>query len=334
MPLIEPTERGLYCSVGDFYIDPWRGVDRAVVTHAHSDHARRGSNQYLVPYDGVGVLQHRLGSDINVTGLQYGEAVNMHGVRISLHPAGHILGSCMVRVEYQGHVWLISGDYKTQTDPTCKSIEPVRCNVFISESTFGLPIYRWQPNALIVAEIERWWKDNREDERCSVIFAYSLGKAQRILAQLPAETGSIGLHGAIFNLVPYYEAQGVVFPRYEAIDTRDKEQLARFKQGGMIIAPPSANATPWLAKFGDVATASASGWMTIRGPKRRANVEAGFVLSDHADWPGLLETIHATGAERIGVTHGYVSTLVKYLKEEGIDAFPITTQFQGDAAEE
>lgn len=334
MQLIEMTERGLYCSIGDFYIDPWRPVDRAIVTHAHSDHARRGAASYLVPHDGVGLIKHRLGQDIQVYGLQYGEAINLHGVKVSLHPAGHILGSCMVRVEYQGIVWVFAGDYKTQTDPSCRAMELIKCHVFISESTFGLPIYRWAPTEAVMHEVHRWWKFNQEHEQCSVIFGYSLGKAQRILASLQADVGPIGVHGAVHALLPYFEEAGVRFPPYELIDTKDKVQLERFKKGGMIIAPPSANGTPWLAKFGDCATASASGWMTIRGPKRRANVEAGFVLSDHADWPGLLNTINATGADRVGVTHGYVSTLVRYLREKGIDAFAIDTQFKGDAAEE
>lgn len=334
MALIEQTDRGLYCAAGDFYIDPWRGVPRAVVTHAHSDHARRGSDSYLAPIDGVGVLKHRLGSDINVTGLQYGEALDINGVKVSLHPAGHILGACMVRVEHRGEVWLFSGDYKTQSDPTCKSIEPVRCDVFISECTFGLPIYRWQSSEQVIGDIHRWWRNNVADERCSMVFAYSLGKAQRILSQLDQSVGPIGVHGAINGLMPMYHEAGIKFPAYEGIDTRDKQQVARFKKGGMIIAPPSANGTPWLAKFGDVSTASASGWMTIRGPKRRANVENGFVLSDHADWKGLHETIQATGATRVGLTHGYISTMVRYLKEQGVDAFPVSTQFQGDAAEE
>lgn len=334
MQLIEPTDRGLYCPVGDFYIDPWRAVDRAIVTHAHSDHARRGAQNYLVPNDGVGVLKHRLGSDIHVTGMSYGETVYMNGARVSLHPAGHILGACMVRVEYQGLIWVFSGDYKTQSDPTCKSMEPVKCHVFISESTFGLPIYRWQASEVVFAEINRWWQRTRDEGRCSVVFGYSLGKAQRILAHLEPSIGCIGVHGAIDALLPSYQEAGVTFPPYELVDTRDKRQLERFRKGGIIVAPPSANGTPWLAKFGDVATASASGWMTIRGPRRRANVETGFVLSDHADWPGLHETIRATGAERVGLTHGYVSTMVKYLREQGVDAFPLSTQFQGDAAEE
>lgn len=334
MSLVEITSSGLYCSIGDFYIDPWRGVDRAVVTHAHSDHARRGSASYLAASEGVGILKYRLGPDIKVQGLRYGESVNIKGVRVSLHPAGHILGASMVRVEYQGIVWLISGDYKTQSDPTCSSIEPVKCHVFITESTFGLPIYRWQSPESVMADLHRWWQRNAELNCCSVVFGYSLGKAQRILASLNGDIGLIGVHGAIHALLPYYEESGVRFPKYELIETGNKEQLERFKQGGIIIAPPSANGSPWLAKFGEVTTASASGWMTIRGPKRRANVDAGFVLSDHADWPGLLDTIRATGAERIGVTHGYVPTIVRYLKELGLDAYPIETRFQGDASEE
>ncbi|HMP15549.1 MAG TPA: ligase-associated DNA damage response exonuclease [Gemmatales bacterium] len=332
--LIRLTDSGLYCEAGDFYIDPWRNVSRAIVTHAHSDHARRGSDHYLVPSDGVGVLRHRLGRDISVTALPYGESLEINGVKVSLHPAGHILGSCMVRVEHRGEVWLFSGDYKTQPDPTCRGLALVRCDVFISECTFGLPIYRWQPGEMVMEDMLRWWRKNIGEQRCSVVFAYALGKAQRILAGLDASLGPIGLHGAIHSMMPMYHEAGISFPAYEAIDTRQKEQVERFKRGGLLLAPPSANGTPWLSKFGDVATASASGWMTIRGPRRRANVETGFILSDHADWPGLLHTIQASGAKRVGLTHGYISTMVRYLQEKGLEAFPLQTQFQGDAAEE
>ncbi len=334
MALIEVTEGGLCCPAGGFYIDPWRGVDRAIVTHAHSDHARRGSGAYLAPPDGVDLLKLRLGEDIRVQTLAYGEPLDINGVTVSLHPAGHVLGSCMVRVEHRGEVWVISGDYKTASDPTCPTMSPVRCNVFISESTFGLPIYRWQARETIIGQINRWWRNNVEEERCSVIFAYALGKSQRILASLDPSIGPIGVHGTVGRFLPAYEAAGVVFPPIEAIDTKNKEQVARFKRGGMILAPPSANATPWLAKFGDVASAAASGWMMIRGPRRRENVEQGFILSDHADWPGILDTIKASGAERVGITHGYVTTLVRYLREQGVDAFGVPTRFRGERADE
>ncbi len=333
MPLIEHTENGLYCQAGDFYIDPWRSVDRAIVTHAHSDHARRGAHSYLVPIDGVGLLKHRLGDDIKVTGIPYRTGIEINGVKVSLHPAGHVLGSCMVRVEHRDEVWVFSGDYKVHHDKTCQTMEPVTCHVFITESTFGLPIYRWKPSHLIFEDIHRWWQSNLEQNRCSIIFGYSLGKSQRILSELQP-LGPIGLHGAIAALIPAYEAGGVKFPAWEKVDTSNKEQVSRFKKGGMILAPPSANGTPWVGKWGDVATASASGWMTIRGPKRRANVDAGFVLSDHVDWTGIMETVQATGAHRIGITHGYVNTLVKYFQEKGVDAFALETRFQGDAAEE
>jgi putative mRNA 3-end processing factor len=334
MALIDVTECGLFCGKGGFYIDPWRGVERAIITHAHGDHARFGSADYLVPEDGAGILKVRLGSGVPVQTLPYGETLDVNGVAVSLHPAGHVLGSCMVRVEYRGEVWVISGDYKTAHDPTCRTMAPLRCNVFISESTFGLPVYRWQSSEAIFGQINRWWRNNCEEERCSIIFAYALGKSQRILAGLDPSIGPIGVHGAVGRFLPAYEAAGAPFPLIESIDTHNKDQVERFKRGGMILAPPSANATPWLAKFGDVASAAASGWMTIRGPRRRENVEQGFVLSDHADWPGLLGTIEATGAERVGITHGYVSSLVRYLREKGIEAFPVPTHFRGDKADE
>jgi len=334
MALIEVTEKGMYCAAGDFYIDPWRGVNRAVITHAHSDHARRGSASYLVPPDGVDVLKVRLGGDIAIEPLPYGETLDIKGVNVSLHPAGHVLGACQVCVQHRGEVWVISGDYKTAPDPTCRSMIPVRCHVFISESTFGLPIYRWRSNESIFHEINLWWQNNRDDGRCSAIFAYALGKSQRILAGLDPSIGPIGVHGAAGEFLPAYEAAGVVLPKVEVMDTQNEDQVRRFKTGGMIVTAPSANATQWLSKFGDVACATASGWMTIRGPRRRQNVEQGFILSDHADWPGILAAIEATGAERVGITHGYVSTLVRYLREKGVDAFAIPTRLQSDKNDE
>lgn len=331
MALIEATPSGLYCEVGGFFIDPSRKVDKAIVTHAHSDHARRGSSSYLVPPDGLGLLRARLGDDISAQTLPYGESLIINGVKVSLHPAGHILGSCMVRVEYQGEVWVISGDYKVHSDPTCLAMDtPPRCHVFISESTFGLPIYRWKPPHLIADEINNWWRSNQQMGRCSVLSAYAIGKSQRLLAGLDPSIGPIGLHRSIARYIPIYSAHGVQFPAWETLDPEDEQQIARFKAGGIIIASGSAGGSAWLADFGDVAIGNASGWMAVRGSYRRQNLDAGFVLSDHADWPGLLDTIKASGAERVGIAHGYTSVLTRYLNEKGIKAFVVPTHFRAE----
>lgn len=334
MAVLELTAAGLYCAGGDFYIDPWRGVPKAIITHAHADHARRGSTEYLSPKSGELALKLRLGMDCSVQTLAFGETISIGSVKVSLHPAGHVLGSAWVRVEEGGEVWCFSGDYKTERDVTGDRMEPIRCHTFISESTFGLPIYRWQPQQELFDEINQWWRQNKEDGRCSILCGYSLGKAQRLLGALDPGIGPIGVHGSVFGMLPAYEANQVPLPPSEKIEVKDKQQMKRFQEGGMVIAPPSVLGSGWERRFGDPATAMASGWMTIRGPRRRQNVAKGFPISDHVDWPGLLETIEATGAERIGITHGYVSTVVRYLKEQGKDAFPLKTRFEGERTEE
>lgn len=332
MPLLENTERGLYCAEGNFYVDPWRPVDYAVVTHAHSDHARAGSKNYLCATPGGGILQERLGPDAKIETLDYGTFITRRGVKISLHPAGHILGSAQVRIEStKGEIWAVSGDYKTEAEKTCAPFEPVRCHTFITECTFGLPIYRWRPQSEIFAEINAWWRENQSAGRTSVLFAYSLGKSQRLLSGIDASIGPIFLHGAVAKLLPFYTRTGIELPNALRADP---ETLHANEGQGLVIAPASTDGSPWLRKFGATSKAFASGWMQIRGARRRRALDRGFVLSDHADWKGLLESIDATGAERVWATHGYTTTLVKWLRSNGRDAEALTTQFEGEMAEE
>jgi putative mRNA 3-end processing factor len=326
-PLILSTDRGLYCPAGDFHIDAWKPVARNVVTHAHSDHARRGSDRYLVPPDGVPILKRRLGADIAVDAIDYGQPINMNGVALSLHPAGHLLGSAQVRVEHDGQVWVFTGDYKTENDPTCKPFELVRCHTFITECTFGLPIFRWRRAAEIAAGINQWWQHNVENHRTSILLAYSLGKAQRALAMLDPSIGPILLHGAVYAMTETYREMGISLP--PAIPA-SVENAKAHKGHAMVIAPPGAEGGPWIRKFHPESVAVASGWMQIRGNRRRQAVDRGFVLSDHVDWPSLQATIAATGAEHIIATHGYTGPLVRYLRENGKSAEEFATRFEGE----
>ncbi|MGN0926761.1 ligase-associated DNA damage response exonuclease [Ectopseudomonas mendocina] len=325
MDLVVARPEGLYCPPGDFYIDPWRPVERAVITHAHGDHARRGNGHYLAAAPGAGILRSRLGDDISLQTLAYGERLDHHGVTLSFHPAGHVLGSAQVRLEYQGEVWVASGDYKVEPDGTCAPFEPVRCHTFITESTFGLPIYRWPSQAEIIAGIDAWWRANAAAGKASVLFAYSFGKAQRILHGIDASIGPILVHGAVEPLNEVYRAGGVHLPptRYAGDIARNDPLLRQ----ALIIAPPSAGGSTWMRRFGDYSDAFASGWMLLRGTRRRRGVDRGFALSDHADWPGLLWAIEQTGAERVMVTHGQVNVLVRHLREQGLDARAFQTEY-------
>ena len=325
MPLLTVTDRGLYCGAGGFHVDPWKAVDFAVTTHAHSDHARAGSRHYLCSAEGRGVLLERLGAGASVEGLAYGERVVRNGVTISLHPAGHILGSAQVRVEFRGEVWVVSGDYKTEAERTCAAFEPVRCHTFITESTFGLPVYRWRPQAEVFAGMNAWWRGNQAAGRTSVLFAYSLGKAQRVLAGVDASIGPIFVHGAVAKLLPHYAAAGVDLPEVKPVSEAG--------EGGLVIAPGSVDGTPWLRRFGETSKAFASGWMMLRGARRRQALDRGFVLSDHADWEGLIASIRATGAERVLVTHGSTGTMVRWLRENGWEAEALATRFVGEVSE-
>ena len=326
MALITLTSAGLYCEAGDLHVDPWRPVDRAVITHAHSDHASFGHGHYLVSEAGEHVTRRRVG-DVSMQALRYGEAITLNGVRVSLHPAGHVLGSAQVRIEHGGEVWVVSGDYKVQDDPTCAAFEPIACDTFITESTFGLPIYRWREPRELFADVDRWWTDNQAVGRASVVYAYALGKAQRLLASIDRSIGPIYTHGAVEGLNEAYRASGVTLPPTQLVSTTTRgHDFSR----ALIVAPPSAQASPWLRRFGDYADAFASGWMQIRGIRRRRAVDRGFTLSDHADWPGLLSAISATGAQRVYVTHGYSEPLVRWLRERGLDAQTLQTRFTGE----
>jgi putative mRNA 3-end processing factor len=325
--MLQITDSGLHCPAGDFYIDPWRPVRRAVVTHAHADHARAGSKQYLTTTEGKAVLARRIGGFGPIQAVGYGERLRFGDVSVSLHPAGHILGSAQVRMEHHGEVWVVSGDYKTAPDPTCTLFEPVRCHLFVTESTFGLPIFRWPEERAVFAEINAWWAANRAAGRASLLYAYSLGKAQRLLAGIDASIGPIWAHGAILKLNEDYRASGVALPpTFHPPNAPSKvAELAP-----LVLAPPGTHGTPWMRRFADAATAFASGWMMLRGTRQRRAVDRGFVVSDHADWPGLLGAIEATGAERVWVTHGYRDALLRWLGERGLEATSLATRFEGE----
>jgi putative mRNA 3-end processing factor len=328
--LLQTSPDGLYCPPGDFFIDPWNAVPRAVITHSHSDHARAGSGTYLTAASGERLLRWRFGSEAVIETVRYGETRNINGVTVSLHPAGHVLGSAQVRVEHHGEVWVVSGDYKLAADTTCAAFEPLRCHTFITESTFGLPIYRWPKQAEVFDEIKEWWRRNQETGKASVIFAYALGKAQRLLAGIDIGIGPMFAHGAVRNLNRCYRESGVSLPE---VGGPDDVPRGYDWSRALIVAPPWAHGTPWIKRFGAVSAAFASGWMRIRGTRRRKSIDRGFVLSDHADWPALLEAIRLTDAERIWVTHGYRSPLVRWLTEQGKDAKVIETRWEDDELE-
>ena len=333
--LIVLRPEGLYCPAGDFHIDPWRPVARAVLTHAHADHARGGHGAYLATAVSEGVLRIRLGAGIALQGLAYGERVEMNGVRVSLHPAGHVLGSAQVRVEHRGRVWVASGDYFVSgvdgdANPTCTPFEPVPCDCFITESTFGLPIYRWRAHREVQDEINAWWRSNAGAGRASLLLCYSFGKAQRLLAGLDPSIGPIAVHGAVAPINEAYRAAGVALPATRCIDELSKAELAR----AIAIAPPAVQRSAWARRLGEHSDAFASGWMQLRGARRRHGVDRGFVLSDHADWPGLRRAIRATGAEHVIVTHGYEAVMVRWLVEQGLRAGSFVTEYGVEASDE
>lgn len=331
MHILERTDDGLYCEAGDFFVDPWRPVDIAVVTHAHADHARWGCGHYVTSERGASVLRQRVAADASIQGVPYGERLVRHGVSLSFHPAGHLLGSAQVRIEYRGQVWVVSGDYKTVPDPTCLPFEPVPCHTFVTECTFGLPIYRWPSQEQIFQDINEWWRGNVEAGRTSLLLAYALGKAQRALNGLDAGIGPILVHGAVNRFLPVYRDAGIALP-----DTQYASFGAARQHRGkaMVVAPPSAAGTPWIRKFGTVSAGFASGWMRIRGARRRRAVDRGFILSDHCDWPGLLQAIDATGAENILLTHGQVRAMKRWLTEQGRQADIVETGYRGYADED
>ena len=327
-PVLTFTERGIYCPAGDFYIDPWRPVDRALITHGHSDHARMGHGSYLATEAALPVIRHRLGP-IAAEGIAYGAARKIGGATVSFHPAGHVPGSAQIRVEVGGEVWVVSGDYKTEADGLAEAFAPVACHAFISECTFGLPVFRWQPQPLVMADISAWWAANAAAGRTSILGAYSFGKAQRLMAGLP-EIGPILTHGAVEEVTVILRAQGYALPPTVRV-TRDV--TGKTHPGALVIAPPSALGSVWAGRFAPSEEAFASGWMAVRGIRRRRNLGTGFALSDHADWDGLNTAIRATGAERVYVTHGYTVPFRQWLESQGYDAGIVATEFAGDDAE-
>ena len=317
VPLLDVTPQGLFCAAGGFHVDPLRPVDRALITHAHADHARPGSNHYLCAQPGLGVLRQRLGRQASIESLPYGEPRLIDGVTVSFHPSGHVIGAAQIRIEHRGEVWVVSGDYKLQPDPTCAPFEPVRCHTFITESTFGLPVYSWPEPAAAIADLHAWWRRNRAEQRLSVVLAYSLGKSQRVLAQLDPGEGPILLHAAADALAECYRAEGVVFPPYE-IATPERLRAARAT--GLWITPADPEESKLGSAIGDWSTAVASGWMAVRGARRWRAADRGLVISDHADWRGLNAAIDATGATRVLVTHGFTKPFVRWLRGRGLDA--------------
>ena len=322
------TDKGLYCEAANCFIDPWAPVDRAVVTHAHGDHPAWGCGAYLVSHEGLNVTRERLGSDgAKVESIAYGETRTINGVHFSLHPAGHILGSAQVRVEFGGEVWVVSGDYKTDSDNTCTPWEPVRCHTFVTESTFGLPIYRWPTQQQVFDDINAWWKRNADEGRASLLFGYALGKAQRLLSGLDATIGPVLTHGAVERMTACYRAGGMVLPATLNATLATRE--ASWSRA-MVIAPPSAAGSTWTRRFNNPSTAFASGWMHVRGARRRRSVDRGFTLSDHVDWPQLLSAIDATGATRVFVTHGFSEIVVRWLRGHGLESHVLATRYEGE----
>lgn len=327
--LVIATEAGLYCPAGDFHIDPHRKVPRAVITHGHADHARPGMGHYWGAKPGEGLLRARVGRDSAMTLLDYGERIALGDATVSLHPAGHVLGSAQVRIEAAGSVWVVSGDYKRCPDPTCLPFEPQACEVFVTEATFALPVYRWDAPADVAKEIFEWWQQCKAEGKTAVLFCYALGKAQRVLAELTRYTDeTVLLHGAMTPLVEVYRKAGVKMLPTEAVGAPPKGTVFA---GRLILAPPGASGTPWMRRFAPYSTGFASGWMRLRGTRRREAYDRGFVMSDHTDWPGLIRTIEETGAKRVIAMHGNTEALLQFLSERGIAAEALQTAFEGEA---
>ncbi|MFT6089338.1 ligase-associated DNA damage response exonuclease [Sulfitobacter sp.] len=326
-PVLSFTENGIYCAAGDFYIDPWRPVDRALITHGHSDHARWGMGRYLATHAALPVMRHRLG-DITAEGIAYGEVRRIGDANVSFHPAGHVPGSAQIRVEVSGEIWVASGDYKVVDDGLSEAFSPIKCHHFITESTFGLPVFHWADQASVAAEINNWWAGCAAEGKTAFLGAYALGKAQRLLTMLAPNIGPILTHTATENTNQVMRDQGISLP-----DTilANAELRPKDHPGAIVLAPPSALGSAWSKKFGPQETAFASGWMAIRGVRRRRAGDRGFVISDHADWDGLLLAIKQTEAENIYVTHGYTDIFSRYLNINGWNAQVVPTQFEGES---
>ncbi|MEO2060878.1 MULTISPECIES: ligase-associated DNA damage response exonuclease [Mesonia] len=328
-PLLVFNQKGIYCEAADVYLDPWKPVKKAIISHGHADHSRWGHQQYITHHTNVPIIKHRLG-DISVTGKAWNETFTINGVKFSLHPAGHIVGSSQIRVEHKGEVWVFTGDYKTEDDGLAVPYEVVKCHTFITECTFGLPAFKWLPQQQVFNDINNWWQQNQDDGRTSILFGYSLGKAQRLLKHLDTSIGKIYTHGAVENMTEVVREIADLPPTEKITRDTKKEDI----KGNIVIAPPSTHGSPWIKKMVPYVTASASGWMTFRGARRRRAIDKGFVLSDHCDWQGLLTSIKATGAEKVICTHGYTDIFSRFLAEQGYDARTEQTQYEEENAEQ
>ncbi|MFZ9046574.1 MAG: ligase-associated DNA damage response exonuclease [Cyclobacteriaceae bacterium] len=327
--LLEITKKGIYCQKAGIYIDPWVPVKKALITHGHADHARWGHQHYMSTSLTKAIMHHRLGESLDIQGAPYGEQILINGVKFSFHPAGHLPGSAQVRVEHKGEICVASGDYKLSKDPLAEPFEPIKCHTFISECTFGLPVFRWNSHEESVRKINIWWRENQKKGLVSVIGGYALGKAQRILTSLDPSIGPIYTHGAVENINRVLRASGVTLPETIQVMPHENPDYS----GSMVIATPSALSSPWMKRFKPYTTALASGWMTIRGARRRRSVDKGFVMSDHADWEELNRAIAETGAENIICTHGYTQVFAQWLRSNGYNAVSEETEFKGELME-
>ncbi len=324
------TDRGIYCAAGDFFVDPWRPVDRALITHAHADHSRPGMGRYLATTGTAPVMRHRLG-DINLQTTQYGEVTRIGDAEVSFHPAGHVPGSAQIRISVGGEVWVVSGDYKTVADGLSEPFEPVPCHAFITECTFGLPVFKWTTQDVLTNQINDWWATNAAAGRTSILGAYALGKAQRLLTTVNPDIGPILTHGAIENTNEVLREQGIDLPDTTRVTA---DITSKTHPGALVLATPSALGTSWTKRFGATSTAFASGWMALRGVRRRRAADRGFIVSDHADWDGLNSAIKATGAHKVFVTHGYTSVFQRWLADQGYDAHIVSTDYQGEGLDQ
>lgn len=339
-PLLAATNRGLECAAGNFVIDPYSKTSTAVLTHAHADHARPVAETYYAASSCVPLLHRRLGKELDIRGVEFGQPLTLGKTTVSFHPAGHVLGSAQIRVqttEQPGNsvakpeVWVFTGDFKRDADPSCEPFELVRCDTFITEATFALPVYQWQPGAEVASEIYHWWQSMKRAGRPAILFCYALGKAQRVLAELTRLTSeAVYLHGAVDPLTAIYREAGISLLPTKSIDLTDRKKSY---EGELIIAPPGASGSTWMRRFPNAGTGFCSGWMRVRGNRRRRGYDRGFVLSDHADWNGLIETIEQTGARQVLTTHGQASALIRLLNERGINAKELVTRYNADGGE-
>jgi putative mRNA 3-end processing factor len=326
--MLTETGAGLYCGAGDFHVDPWGPVPRALITHAHGDHARAGSAAYLCTDGTAPLLARRFGADARIESVAYGQPLTLGRTRVSFHPAGHVLGSAQIRIEGPDGIWVVAGDYKRAADPTCAPFEPVPCDVFVTESTFGLPIYRWDPTAQVIGELVAWWDANRDRGLTSIVFCYTIGKAQRLLAEIGRVTDrAVWVHGMLQPTIEVYRSAGIAMAPAQTLVERPRGTSFA---GELVLAPPSARGTPWMRRLGDLSDALASGLMRVRGVRRQRAYDRGFVISDHADWPALLETIADSGASRVLTTHGHAEPLARFLREQGVDAGTIRTAWEDE----